>query len=373
MEEKQNLNSEEHSEMEKQESSPENIADENNENVEQTYDAKDELPENESILLDSEPENQEIIFVAEMARQVKSEIQKVIIGQDKTIDLMLTALFSGGNLLLEGVPGVAKTLLVKLLARTLDTSFKRIQFTPDLMPSDVIGTTIFDIKSSVFHFREGPLFSNFILVDEVNRAPAKTQAALIEAMEEKQVTVDGKTYRLEFPLFITATQNPVEQEGTYKLPEAQLDRFIFKLDVEYPDIREEEAILTRFAGDFELQQIDDVKTLFNADDIKRCMNAIQEVHITNDLIKYIAAIVTDTRKNNDIFLGASPRASLSILRASKAVAAINGRDFVTPDDIRDVTYPVLNHRIILSPEREIEGVEVSEVIDSIIQRIEVPR
>lgn len=353
--------------------SPQEAGQEENASPQEAGQQEDEQQEDEPMILETEPENQEILFVADLAQRVKSEIQKVIVGQDKTIHLMITALFSGGNLLLEGVPGVAKTLLVKLMAKTLDTGFKRIQFTPDLMPSDVIGTTIFDIKSSAFHFREGPLFSNFILVDEVNRAPAKTQAALIEAMEEKQVTVDGKTYTLQFPLFITATQNPVEQEGTYKLPEAQLDRFIFKLDVNYPDIAEEEAILTRFAGDFEIQQIDDVKALFDADDLRRCMAAVQDVHITKDLIKYIASIVTDTRKNNDIFLGASPRASLSILKASKAVAAINGRDFVTPDDIRDVTYPVLNHRIILSPEREIEGVEVSEVIDSIIQRIEVPR
>lgn len=318
-------------------------------------------------------ESSEIRFVSETAESIINQIRKIIIGQQETLQLMLTALFAGGNLLLEGVPGVAKTLLVKLLARTMDTGFKRIQFTPDLMPSDVIGTTIFDLKSSAFYFREGPLFSNFILVDEVNRAPAKTQAALIEAMEEKQVSVDGKTYELAFPLFIVATQNPVEQEGTYKLPEAQLDRFIFKLEVDYPNLEEEAGILTRFATDFNMAQTEDVQKVFNADDLKRCMEAIQNVHIRPELITYIASVVNDTRNNGDIFLGASTRASLSMLKASKALAAIRGRSYVTPDDIRDVAYPVLNHRIILSPEREIEGVEVKEVIDNIIKRIEVPR
>ncbi|MCF8366166.1 MAG: MoxR family ATPase [Bacteroidales bacterium] len=308
-----------------------------------------------------------------MALKIKHEIQKVIIGQDETITYMLTALFSGGNLLLEGVPGVAKTLLVKLLAKTLDTSFKRIQFTPDLMPSDIIGTSIFDLKSSSFTFREGPLFSNFILVDEINRAPAKTQAALIEAMEERQVTVDGETYKLDFPLFIVATQNPIEQEGTYKLPEAQLDRFIFKLNVNYPDLEQEMEILTRFAGDFKLAQIDDVEKVFSVNDLNKCMAAIEDVQILPELIRYIASIVHNTRQNGDIFLGASTRASLAMLKASKALAAINGRNFVTPDDIKDVAYPVLNHRIILTPEREIEGVEIREVIDFIIEKIEVPR
>ena len=318
-------------------------------------------------------EDEAIIEVSEIALKIKQEIQKVIIGQDTTIELMLTALFSGGNLLLEGVPGVAKTLLVKLLAKTMDTGFKRIQFTPDLMPSDIIGTSIFDLKSSSFYFREGPLFSNFILVDEINRAPAKTQAALIEAMEERQVSVDGKTHKLDFPLFIVATQNPIEQEGTYKLPEAQLDRFIFKLDVGYPNLDQEAEILNRFANDFNLSDTHRTEKLFTGDDLKKYMSAIQDVHIQQELIKYIASIVHDTRKNRDIFLGASTRASLAMLKSSKALAAIKGRSFVTPDDIRDVAYPVLNHRIILTPEREIEGVEIKDVIENIIGKIEVPR
>lgn len=337
---------------------------------------EDEINESEEDALSSlkiEDASEEIGFVSDIALRVKQEIQKIIIGQDKNINLMLVALLTGGNLLLEGVPGVAKTLLVKLLAQTLDTGFKRIQFTPDLMPSDVIGTTIFDLKSSSFHFRKGPLFSNFILVDEINRAPAKTQAALIEAMEEKQVSVDGTTYQLSYPLFIVATQNPIEQEGTYKLPEAQLDRFIFKLDVGYPNLEEEVDILNRFANDFNFSQTEQVQKVLSADDLQKCTEAIQDVSIRGELINYIASIVHDTRRNNDIFLGASTRASLSILKASKAMAAINGRSFVTPDDIRDVAYPVLNHRIILLPEKEIEGVEVAEVINNIITRIEVPR
>ncbi len=325
------------------------------------------------LLTDIDIASEEILFVSDVARKVKQEIQKIIIGQDQNINLMLAALFVGGNLLLEGVPGVAKTLLVKLLAQTLDTGFKRIQFTPDLMPSDVIGTSIFNLKSSSFYFRKGPLFSNFILVDEVNRAPAKTQAALIEAMEEKQVSVDGTTYELEFPLFIVATQNPIEQEGTYKLPEAQLDRFIFKLDVGYPALEEEVSILNRFVNNFDLSQTAKVDKVLTAEELRKCTNAVQDVIIRSELLNYIAAIVHDTRKNSDIFLGASTRASLAILKTSKAMAAIRGRGFVTPDDIRDVAYPVLNHRIILSPEKEIEGVEIKEVINNIITRFEVPR
>lgn len=315
----------------------------------------------------------DIIRVSEIALKIKREIQKVIIGQDNTIELMLVALFAGGNLLLEGVPGVAKTLLVKLLAKAFDTNFKRIQFTPDLMPSDVIGTSVFNLKTSKFSFIEGPLFSNFILVDEVNRAPAKTQAALIEAMEEHQVSVDGTTYHLAFPLFIIATQNPIEQEGTYKLPEAQLDRFIFKLDVDYPSLEEEVKILNRFVNDFSISQTEKVEKVFSADDLKSCMMAVQDVHIQQELLNYIAAIVHNTRKNGDIFLGASTRASLAILKGSKAIAAIRGRSFVTPDDIRELVFPVLSHRIILTPEREIEGVEIKDVIANIIEKIEVPR
>jgi MoxR-like ATPase len=327
----------------------------------------------ESLPFDFDGNDPEISFVSHSANSIRSEIQKVITGQDKTLDLLLAGLFAGGNVLLEGVPGVAKTLMVKLLAQTIKTGFKRIQFTPDLMPADIIGTTIFDVKTSSFVFRPGPLFSNFILVDEVNRAPAKTQAALIEAMEEKQVTVDGNTYPLQFPLFIVATQNPIEQEGTYKLPEAQLDRFMFKIDVDYPDIFQETEILTRFADDFNAIIINDVKGVLNVDELKRCQQAVQKVQIKPELILYIAKIVFSTRDNPDIYLGASTRASLAILKAAKAMAAISNRNYVTPDDVKDVAFPVLSHRLILTPEREIEGTTVKDIINETLQKIEVPQ
>jgi MoxR-like ATPase len=342
------------------------------ENQNQNVEENKQPSQQKEFLFGLEKDDTEILFVSDIANKIKKEIQKVIIGQDKTINLMLTCLFAGGNLLLEGVPGVAKTLMVKLLAKTIDTGFKRIQFTPDLMPSDVIGNTVFDMKNSTFYFREGPLFSNFILVDEVNRAPAKTQAALIEAMEEKQVSVDGTTYQLGFPLFIVATQNPIEQEGTYRLPEAQLDRFMFKIEVSYPNLNQEFEILSRFAEDFNIKQAGDVDKVCSTDDLKRCMDIIQNVHIRPELTKFIAGIVHNTRSNGDIFMGASPRASLAILKTSKALAAINGRNFVTPDDIRDVVYPAMNHRIILNPEREIEGVAIKDVILEIMRKIEVP-
>lgn len=335
------------------------------ENINPSLDSVTELE------LSQTPEH--IAFVEDVAARIKAEIQKVIIGQDEVITLMTAGLFSGGHLLLEGVPGVAKTLMVKLLAKTLNTGFKRIQFTPDLMPSDVIGTSVFNMQTSAFYFREGPVFSNFILVDEINRAPAKTQAALFEAMEEHQVTVDGKTYPLAFPFFVVATQNPIEQEGTYKLPEAQLDRFIFRLEVGYPYLNEEEQILKRFASDFSTTLTENVNAVFDASHLKQCIETIQKVHIREELLGYIARIVHDTRNNGNLFLGASTRASLAIMKTAKAYASINGRDFVTPDDIKAVTYPVLNHRIILNPEREIEGVDVNDVIKEILANNEVPR
>ncbi len=305
--------------------------------------------------------------------RVKDELRKVIIGQDTLMDLLLAGIFSGGHVLVEGVPGIAKTLTAKLLAKTLDVDFSRIQFTPDLMPSDVLGTTVFNQQNSSFHFNEGPIFSNVVLIDEINRAPAKTQSALFEVMEEYQVTVDGKTYPMTFPFFVIATQNPIEQEGTYKLPEAQLDRFLMKIIIEYPGLEEEKAILRRFSRDFKLDKRQEVDAVLSADDIRQCQALVEQVYIREELLDYIAAIVHDTRNNGDLFLGASPRASLAVMKTSKAIAAMNGRDFVTPDDIRFVSYPVLNHRIILMPEREMEGFSTKDVISDIIQKIEVPR
>lgn len=327
-----------------------------------------DTPESEAL-----PPSLDLSYIRQNVDAIKGELQKVIVGQEATIDLLLAAIFSGGHVLLEGVPGIAKTLLAKLLAKTMQVGFSRIQFTPDLMPSDVVGTTVFNMKTSEFSFNQGPIFSNLVLIDEINRAPAKTQAALFEVMEEYQVTVDGDTYPMQFPFFVIATQNPIEQEGTYKLPEAQLDRFLVKINMEYPRLEEEKAILYRFRSDFKIRQREDVQPVFSAEDVRKCQHLTEQVFIRDTLLDYIAAIVHDTRNNGDLFLGASPRASMAIVRMSKALAALQGRDFVTPDDIQYVAYPVLNHRIILTPEREMEGYDTRSVIQSIIEKIEVPR
>jgi MoxR-like ATPase len=318
--------------------------------------------------------NQEVLdkFNANLGK-VKTEIKKVIVGQEELIDLLLAGLFSGGHVLLEGVPGIAKTLSAKLLAKSFSVDFSRIQFTPDLMPTDVTGTSVFNMKTSEFSFKKGPVFSNIVLIDEINRAPAKTQAALFEVMEERQVTIDGVTHKMEFPFFVIATQNPIEQEGTYKLPEAQLDRFIFKIKITYPTADQEREILNKFKSDFKMHSVSDVKAVLSPAEMKECMEVIEKIHIKDELIDYITKIVVNTRNNGDLFLGASPRASLNIMRSAKAVAAMSNRDFVTPDDIRYVCVPVLNHRIILTPEREMEGLSTEDVIKSIVEQIEVPR
>lgn len=315
----------------------------------------------------------DVSAVQNVFESARTELQKVIIGQHDMIDQLLIALVSGGHVLIEGVPGIAKTLTANLLAKTLRVNFSRIQFTPDLMPSDVVGTNVFNMKTSEFSFNPGPIFSNVVLIDEINRAPAKTQAALFEVMEEYQVTVDGKTYLMTQPFFVIATQNPIEQEGTYKLPEAQLDRFVFKINIHHPSLTEEQQILKRFKNDFSLKTKETVKPVLSARDIAAARSIVEQVYISDELLDYIAALVHNTRNNGDIFLGASPRASLAIMKTSKAIAAMNGRDFVTPDDIRYVSYPVLNHRIILTPEREMEGFGADEVIKEIIKAVEVPR
>lgn len=309
----------------------------------------------------------------ESVTRIKTELSKVIVGQQAMVDLLLAGMFTGGHVLLEGVPGIAKTLTAKMLARTLSVDFSRIQFTPDLMPTDVVGTSVFNMKNSEFIFNKGPIFSNIVLIDEINRSPAKTQAALFEVMEERQITVDGVTHKMEFPFLVIATQNPVEQEGTYKLPEAQLDRFVFRLKINYPTLDDERSILHRFKNDFSQTTTESVKAVMSSDDIRACTAIIEKVHIKDELVDYIAKIIHNTRNNGDLFLGASPRASLAILKTSKAIAAMSGRDFVTPDDIQTVAYPVLNHRIILTPEREMEGIEPEDVIKQVIQSIEVPR
>ncbi len=319
------------------------------------------------------PVNADIEFVTNASEKIKNEIAKVIVGQDGAIDLMLSALFIGGHILLEGVPGIAKTLTAKMLARTISVDFSRIQFTPDLMPTDIVGTSVFNLKESEFKFRAGPVFSNIVLIDEINRSPAKTQAALFELMEERQVSVDGITYPMEYPFMVLATQNPIEQEGTYRLPEAQLDRFIFKIVMEYPNLEEEKLILHRFNNDFSAKITNQVNAVVNAADIKRCSEIVEKIFIKDEIINYIANVVHETRNHGDLFLGASPRASLSLLKASKAMAAISGREFVTPDDVRAVSDAVLNHRIIPSPEKEMEGITAQDIIKQIIQKIEVPR
>ncbi|WP_421825165.1 AAA family ATPase [Fulvitalea axinellae] len=309
-----------------------------------------------------------------LADSIRDEIGKVIVGQDNTVDLMLTGIFTGGHVLLEGMPGVAKTLAAKMLAKTLSVDFSRVQFTPDLMPSDVLGTMVFNMKDSEFSFKPGPVFSNVVLVDEINRSPAKTQSALFEIMEERQVSIDGTTHKMDYPFFIVATQNPIEQEGTYKLPEAQLDRFLFRIKVGYPELSEEKMILRRFREDLSGKKThEEVRPIFNAEELKACQEIIENIHIKDELVDYIAELTYKTRHHPDLFLGASPRASLAIMNSSKATAAIRGRDFVTPDDIRFVSAPVLNHRVILTPEREMEGMEVEDVINGIIKQIEVPR
>ncbi|MFY9311152.1 MAG: MoxR family ATPase [Bacteroidia bacterium] len=304
---------------------------------------------------------------------IKTEINKIIVGQDEMIELLIAAILADGHVLIEGVPGVAKTLTAKLLSRTMSVNFSRIQFTPDLMPSDIIGTSIFNLKTSEFEFKKGPLFSNIVLIDEINRAPAKTQSALFEAMEERQITADGKTYTLTAPFIVLATQNPIEQEGTYRLPEAQLDRFIFKIEVNYPTIEEETKILTEYHSRKNTVDLSSVLSVINASDIKSFRSNVSELHIDSNLIAYIAKIVNQTRNNSALYLGASPRASLAILSTSKAIAAIRGRDFVLPDDVKFVAPHVLKHRVLLTPEKEMEGIATTDIIKQIVEQIEIPR
>ena len=305
--------------------------------------------------------------------QIKAELGKVIIGQHEFIELLLTALLADGHVLIEGVPGIAKTLTAKLLAKTLKTGFSRIQFTPDLMPSDILGTSIFNIKTQEFEFHKGPIFSNFVLIDEINRSPAKTQAALFEVMEERQITIDGKTYQLKAPFFVLATQNPIEQEGTYALPEAQLDRFIFKIKVGYPNKNEEIDILKSHHLRQGHKPEEQIQPVIDEADLLKFRNLVQQVVIDEKLMDYIVDIIQKTRNHSHLFLGASPRASLATLDTAKAYAALQGRDFVIPDDIKTVLPNVMRHRIILNPEQEMEGLDEDAVLKNIIESVEVPR
>lgn len=304
---------------------------------------------------------------------LKSQLSKIIIGQEEFIELLIVGLLADGHILIEGVPGIAKTITAQLFARTLKTGFSRIQFTPDLMPSDVLGTSVLNPKSSDFEFKPGPVFSNIILIDEINRAPAKTQAALFEVMEERQITIDGKVHLMPPPFMVVATQNPIEQEGTYALPEAQLDRFIFKIKVDYPSLEDEVKILQTHHDRQGAAPQDEMEPVLDPEQLTALRNQIQKIRVEEKLLIYIAELVTSTRTHPHIYLGGSPRASLAIMNASKAYAAIQGRDFVIPEDIRKTLAPVLRHRIILSPEREMEGMTPDKVIDIIAHSVEIPR
>jgi MoxR-like ATPase len=305
--------------------------------------------------------------------QIKSTLGKIIVGQQDAIELLIAGILADGHILIEGVPGVAKTLTAKLIAKAIDARYSRIQFTPDLMPSDVLGTSVFNPKIVDFEFKQGPIFGNIILVDEINRAPAKTQSALFEVMEERQVTIDGKTYKMEEPFIVLATQNPIEQEGTYRLPEAQLDRFLFKIEVKYPSLEEEIAIITQQHQQKTNEQLAHIEPILSKDDIITLRAQVKAFFVEPKILEFVAKIIHETRNNKSLFLGGSPRASLAIVNASKALAAIKGRDFVTPDDIVWVAPAVLRHRIMLTPDKEMEGVSPDEVVKQIIQKIEVPR
>ncbi len=309
----------------------------------------------------------------ESVKKIREEISHVIVGQQEMIDLLITSILADGHVLIEGVPGVAKTLTAKLLSRVIDVKFNRIQFTPDLMPSDVIGTSVFNMKRSEFEFKAGPIFSNIVLIDEINRAPAKTQAALFEVMEERQITADGTTYKMEHPYMVVATQNPIEHEGTYRLPEAQLDRFLFKILVHYPSMEQEFFIINGHHQRKGHAPVEDVQPVLNAEKIKQYRAAVQQIHVEENLMKYIAQIIHETRNNPSLFLGASPRASVALLNSAKAYAAINARDFMTPEDVKFVAAPVLRHRIMLTPDKEMEGITTDDVVKQIVDKVEVPR
>lgn len=315
----------------------------------------------------------DMIELRENLNKVKTEIAKVIVGQENMVEHLLAALLSNGHVLIEGVPGVAKTITAKLLAKTIDVDFSRIQFTPDLMPSDILGTSIFSMKNSEFEFKKGPIFSSFILIDEINRSPAKTQAALFEVMEEKQITIDGTRYEMDEPFLVVATQNPIEHEGTYRLPEAQLDRFLFKINVGYPNLEQEVAIIKNQHDNRLLDKTEAVNKVITAQQLNNYQKLVKEIIVESQLIEYIAKIIINTRENQFLYLGASPRASLALLTASKAFAALRGRDFVTPEDIKEASYAVLRHRVIVSPEREMEGLTADEIIRQILEGIEIPR
>ena len=305
--------------------------------------------------------------------EIKASIGKIIVGQQETVDLLIAGILADGHLLIEGVPGIAKTLTAKLIAKSIDAKYSRRQFTPDLMPSDVLGTSVFNPKTVEFEFKQGPIFGNIVLIDEINRAPAKTQSALFEVMEERQITIDGQSYKMEEPFVVLATQNPIESEGTYRLPEAQLDRFLFKIEVKYPSFEEEVAIIAQQHQHKTVDQLSEIKPVLTSAQIIALRAIVRGLHVEPKLLEFVAKIVHETRNNKSLFLGGSPRASLAIVNSAKAMAAMKGRDFITPEDIISVTPAVLRHRIMLTPDKEMEGVTPDEVVAQIIQKIEIPR
>lgn len=302
-----------------------------------------------------------------------TECRKYLVGQDELVELMIACILSDGHILLEGVPGIAKTLSARVLAKTIKSDFSRIQFTPDLMPSDILGTSLYNMKDSEFIFKKGPIFSNVVLIDEINRAPAKTQSALFEVMEEKQISFDGVEYQMEFPFIVIATQNPIEQEGTYRLPEAQLDRFLMKIILDYPSKETELNILKKFKNQIGKLDLKTIQTIISPSEIKEIQSLLEHIHIEDQMLEYITTIIQETRNHAKLYLGASPRASLAILRTSKVIAILAGRDFVIPDDIQYVCPHILNHRLILSPDAEMEGLTTKLIIDEILKSLEVPR
>jgi len=311
--------------------------------------------------------------VKEKVDAVKNELKKVIIGQDNFIEMLIASLFARGHILVEGVPGVAKTITARLFAKCIKTDFSRIQFTPDLMPSDVLGTSVFNEADRDFEFKKGPIFSNIVLIDEINRSPAKTQSSLFEVMEERQVSIDGYEFSFDDPFMVLATQNPIEQEGTYELPEAQVDRFLCKIKVDYPALDDEITMLTNQHERIEKPALDQVKAVLTPKDLSEIQTKINQIKVEEKIIRYIAQLVHETREHQYLLLGASPRASIAVLQLAKSFAAMKGRDFVIPEDVKKALLPVLNHRLILAPEREMEGISIEQVIDLIQQSVEIPR
>ena len=323
--------------------------------------------------MEEKKETLDLTPFTEKVNQLKDAIGSVIVGQERSVDLILSAILARGHVLLEGVPGVAKTLLAKMIARLVNADFSRIQFTPDLMPSDVLGTSVFDMKTSEFRFHAGPVFADIVLVDEVNRAPAKTQSALFEVMEERQATIDGTLHPMSPIYTILATQNPVEQEGTYKLPEAQMDRFMMKITIPYPSFDEEIEILERHNRNARLAKLEDIEAVISREDLLQMFACVEQVFIENSLLRYIASVVQQTRNSKSVYLGASPRASVALLQSSKTMALLQGREFVTPEDIKTVAPFVLQHRLLLTAEAEMEGHTPLKVVQRLIEKVEVPK